>query len=88
MNELRLGQKWQEVDPRFPDAPLRQIVEISSPFAMDKFGGGKIEGVRNVVLLNLATNRSTTAKTHTNKGAPRFNGKRGGYRLIHEPVGA
>ena len=73
--EIKVGQIWQEVDPRFPDRFIR--VESVRDW-------GKGIGIRRVVKsedmwVEAPRSRSANAKTE------RFNGKRGGYRLIEEP---
>lgn len=63
-NEIKIGQKWQEVDPRF----IRKLVVV-----------GFCEKTGKVVLKTTGLNGRKT------KAMPeRFNGKRGGYKLVTE----
>ena len=65
MPDLRIGQTWQEVDPRYPNLPLKTII------AFEPDG-------RVVLTTDGPSPRKTKAKPE------RFNGKRGGYRLIEQ----
>jgi hypothetical protein len=62
--ELRVGQIWQEVDPRF-EAPHKEIRGFTDD--------GK-------VVLGPPNRSNGTTKAQPK----RFNGKRGGYRLIKD----
>lgn len=64
MTEIKIGQYWQEVDPRFPDLPLKKVIGFES---------GKV-----ILVTEGIFSRKTKAKVE------RFNGKRGGYRLIRD----
>lgn len=64
-NAVRVGQIWQEVDPRFPDAPHKEVRGFSDDGRVIIGPVDRLDGARK-------------AKRD------RFNGKRGGYRLIKD----
>jgi len=64
MTEIKIGQIWQEVDPRFEELPHKVVIG---------FEDGKV-----VISPIGIFARKTKAKPE------RFNGKRGGYRLIKD----
>jgi hypothetical protein len=61
--DVRVGQLWQEIDPRFPDLPPRRVVHVDS----------------DLVLLLCANEKHVSACVRK-----RFNGRRGGYRLVQD----
>ncbi|SCB30762.1 hypothetical protein [Rhizobium lusitanum] len=69
MSEIKIGQVWQEIDPRFPNMPPKTVVGFEEGKVLLSTGG-------------LFGKRKTKAKPE------RFNGKRGGYRLIKDTEGA
>lgn len=65
MPDIKIGQVWQEVDPRFENLPLRKVI-------------GFAEDGRIILDYISGDSRKTKAKPE------RFNGKRGGYKLIKD----
>ena len=61
--DVRVGQLWQEVDPRFPDLQHRRVMHVSS----------------DLVLLTCANEKRVSVCSRK-----RFNGRRGGYRLVQD----
>lgn len=63
MVEIKTGQLWEEVDPRFSrQVVVLEIVSLTQP--------------KGVLIMNAQNQRKNWAS------ASRFNGKRGGYRLL------
>jgi hypothetical protein len=71
--EIKVGQHWQEVDARFSNMPVREVVSCPNP--------GRTGTVQ---FRSLGNGRKSFASTHTAKGVSRFMGKTGGYRLIKD----
>jgi hypothetical protein len=65
MTQVKVGQVWEEVDPRF-DPPRTVKVE-----AIDEVAGK-------------AVIRSNPLTSATRAKLSRFNGKRGGYKLVKD----
>ncbi len=63
MEEIKIGQVWEEVDPRFTrQVVIMEVTSLTQP--------------KGIQIMNAQTNRKSWAS------ASRFNGKRGGYRLL------
>ena len=63
MSEIKVGQEWEEVDPRY--SRRVKVLEVRE---------GEVKSVR----VANSTGRSTWASK------ARFNGKRGGYKLVRD----
>lgn len=70
--EIKVGQQWREVDPRFT-----RIVEILA------VGTGTIRPIKLRTIL-FGGSEFIGRATYANR--ERFNGKRGGYALVKEAV--
>jgi hypothetical protein len=66
--EIKIGQQWKEVDPRFER--VVEVVEIAPT------------GVRPVKIKTVGSSNANAIGRTTWADAGRFNGKRGGYALI------
>ena len=64
--EIKVGQIWREVDPRFNR--YVQVIEIAS---------GSVKSIK-IATIDLATNMLCRSNWASRE---RFNGKRGGYEL-------
>jgi hypothetical protein len=80
--ELKVGQHWQEVDPRL-EPPVREIVSVGESYERPRRGGGVMTTFQ-VTFKSLANGRKTVARAHLDTGVSRFNGKRGGYKLVKD----
>ena len=63
--EIKVGQEWEEIDPRYKTPTKKYIVAVH-------------EHSELVTISNVQNGRTTIAMLK------RFNGKRGGYRLVKE----
>lgn len=75
--EIRIGQVWQEVDPRFTHLPLRTVEHIG-PIYKHKASRNRVIEVRDVTMRAGASQRISIGRSD------RFNGKRGGYVLVKD----
>jgi hypothetical protein len=73
---IKVGQQWQEVDPR-GGTLVKRVVHISEPY-MHKGTRNRTYEVRDVMLQTGQSQRTTIARSD------RFNGKRGGYKLVRD----
>lgn len=80
--EIKVGQHWQEVDPRFT-APIREVIAVSEPYEMLRRNRVRVEA-RTVTFQSVDSGRKSVARTHGTDGKSRFLGKRGGYKLIKD----
>lgn len=77
--EIKVGQHWQEVDPRYSALPIRVVVHIGEPYERKDLRTGVRREVRSVMLGYVGGMQKTTTTR-----SDRFNGKRGGYRLVKD----
>ncbi len=66
-------------DPRFPAAPLVEVVAIGEP-RKHLFPRNRVAVVRDISIRNRATGRTSKARSD------RFNGKKDGYVFVREPA--
>ena len=87
--EVEIGQKWQEVDPRFDE----RIVEVVGFGEVDRLVTTRSMGITSAhtekvpVIQIKSGGRLLPAKVAfrtTQAKLSRFNGKRGGYKLVVE----
>jgi len=69
MSEIKVGQEWEEADPRF--SRRVKVLEVR-------------EGeVKSVKIANVGASPNSTGRA-TWASKARFNGKRGGYKLVRD----